>query len=129
MEHKAFYKDIGNIGYSTTVLYFKIDDEIFSISFGCYFKPKRKQKFMGNKLLKRMVLSAKYIGICDHLSKYVFDSGYGRVVDISENKRLVDVVLNMRKELHKRKYKKMNGKDPIEMKPRLLVELYTNVWK
>jgi hypothetical protein len=84
---------------------------------------------MGNKLLKRMVQASKYISICDHLSNYVFDSGYGKIVDISGNKRLVEVVLNMRRELHRGKYKKMNGKDPIEMKPKLLAELYTNVWK
>lgn len=130
MEHKAFYKDIGNIGYNTIVLYFKIDDEIFSISFGCYFYPHRKQKYMGNKLLKKMVKNSEYITLCEHLSDYVFSSGYGKTVNISENERLVNAVLNMKTELRKDKYnrKKMNGKDPAKLKLRTIFELYRSVW-
>lgn len=125
--HQAFYKDLENVWNSTTVLYFKIDGINFSVSFGCSFNsPQRKFKYIGNMIMKRLIKGSTAITMTDNLSNYVFDSGNGRLVNISENEKLVEAVLKMREELKKDIYK---PRDLKHWKPRLNQELYFKMYK
>lgn len=127
MKHQAFYKDLEYAGISTTVLYFKIDGVIFSVSFGYSFNdPHRRFKQMGNMMMKRLIKGSRIISMCDNLSNYVFDSGNGRLVNISENEKLIEAVLRMREELKKDIYKVRSLKD---WKPKLNQELYFKMYK
>jgi hypothetical protein len=130
---EAYYKDVENVG-KEVVLWFKIDGEIFFIIFRHNkpgFYPYRRQKIMGNRLLQRIIKKSNHISLYKkYLSDYDIESIPGQLVNISENKKLLDSILILEKELQRDKYNrcKRNG-EPSYWKHKLIMELYKTIWK
>ena len=129
---EAYYNDVENVG-KEVVLWFKIDGEIFFIIFkhNKPFYPYRRQKIMGNRLLQRIIKKSYHIFLYKkYLSDYDIESIPGQLVNISENKKLLDSVLILKRELQRDKYNrcKRNG-EPSYWKHKLIMELYKTIWK
>lgn len=130
---EAYYKDVENVG-KEVVLWFKINGEIFFITFRHNkpgFCPYRRQKIMGNRILQRIIKKSNSISLYEkYLSNYDIESISGQLVNISENKKLLNSILILKSELQKEKYnrQKRNG-EPSYWKHKLIMELYKTIWK
>ena len=130
---EAYYKDVENVGREV-VLWFKIDGEIFFIIFRHNkpgFYPYRRQKIMGNRILQRIIKKSYHISLYRaYLSDYDIESIPGQLVNISENKKLLNSILVLKRELQREKYNrcKKNG-EPSYWKHKLIMELYKTIWK